>query len=58
MYSYISTMHITSDKLQSMAQKFIFLDQNKNGKINYAAEETEKALREILELNDEEVQRL
>ena len=41
-----------------MAQKFIFLDQNKNGKINYAAPETETALKEILELNDEEVQRL
>ena len=41
-----------------MAQKFIFLDQNKNGKINYTAPETETALKEILELNDEEVQRL
>ena len=41
-----------------MTQKFNFLDQNKNGKINYAAPETETALKEILELNDEEVQRL
>ena len=41
-----------------MAQKFNFLDQNKSGKINYTAPETEIALKEILELTDEEVQKL
>ena len=41
-----------------MAQKFNFLDLNKSGHISYTAPKMEIALKEILELTDEEVQKL
>ena len=51
-------MQIKSNDLKSIARQFNFLDQNKTGKIHYAAPETEAALKEIFELTDEEVQKL
>ena len=41
-----------------MAQKFNFLDQNKSGKIDYAAPEMDLALQSILDLTDAEVEEL